>query len=153
MAVISIKTDEENNYLGVELYFYKDNMSEDKLFNTGDVVVDWFHAQRFWFTEVREQDEDESNKIISGTDSVDSFLFNQKDKNYIYGYLHNIEEAPEIKYLTKETPFKARGVIEFGGMELIIPGDKQWDWKEYITYCKNDVKSKTSKRKSKTSTK
>lgn len=148
MAVISIKTN-GNDYLSTTVYYYTNNKSDEKTFNSGDLVVDWFEATRYFLTTVQKQDDEESNKVFSPSMFVSEWIFNQNPVKYQSAYLHlDSDKNFSLKYVGTDYPLWL--AMRANHWEIYVPVNCIWTWEDYKTYCTNPPKPVEAKeRKSK----
>jgi hypothetical protein len=117
--IISIDYDDVDakSYVAVQV---RPRIGEEQVFNTGDFVKDWFHANK-WI--VNNWTDDEIH--LSHSSSVDHFIMDGGGDLYDSRYLSFDEDDEPI-------------LIEFaenGGMEFFIPKDSNMRWEQLKEYC------------------
>ena len=145
MAVISIKT-EGDKYLSTNLYYYTNNRDDFKSFDSGDLVKDWFHATRHYLSVVQNQDDEESNKVISTSYYVGEWIFNQNPVKYKSAYIHlDLNNEFSLKYVSESYPLWL--AMRARHWEVFVPADTDWTWDEYRAYCNTTSETKSNKKK------
>lgn len=123
-AVISIEYDEGNKKnLGYK-YVSISYDNEKKEFASGNFVVDWYNAKKFFVNDL-------SDKVtyMCHSSSVDHFIMDGAP--YDSAYLNFVDGKPVLKYLdrTDEYWFLDRENIT-KGMEIFVPENTKPTWEE-----------------------
>lgn len=129
MGIIRINYDEfdKDSYESVEIKCGDQN----KVFNTGNFVKDWFDMQKFIASE-------ELNETYwSYSSSVDHFITDGAP--YDYGYLHCQNDGYILKYLDRTDPkwYETQSDIS-EGIEFFVPENTQPTWNELKEMCSDD---------------
>jgi hypothetical protein len=145
VAVISIKT-EGDKYLTTKIFYYTNGREDEKEFDSGDLVKDWFHATRHFLATVQNQDDDESNKVISTSYYVGEWIFNQNPVKYKTAFIHlDLDNIFSLKYVSESYPLYL--AMRAKHWEVFVPADSNWNWDQYKTYCNETAKPKSNKTK------
>ena len=125
MAVYGINYVEGNKdleYKSVRIHYGKD---EEKIFDSGNFIKDWFDLMKFIITELQD-----SESHFVGSSDVDHFFMDGADELYDSAYLvFNVQEKKHILYYGR-----VREVQE--GIEFHVPKGTQPTWEELKLMCK-----------------
>jgi hypothetical protein len=128
MAVIRVDCNyDPMEYRGVTIRYR--NLLSLETFNTGNFIIDWYEAIKFFNGDLAVAEE-----FLSYSSSVDEYV--SESKEYMSAYLHVIDGEFVLKYLDRSLPNwweDESGVAE--GIELFVPMDKELTWYEYHTLC------------------
>ncbi len=132
MAAIGINYKEFGNPLNYKsVYIHANSKSENKIFDSGDFVKDWFNAIKYY---IQNQ---ETLVHLSGSSSCDHFIMDGAP--YDSAYLHFDDEGnPDLKYIDegdKDYIHTQREVYE-NGIELFVSKGAKPTWEELKEYCK-----------------
>jgi hypothetical protein len=123
-AFISIEYNEGNKgnlaYKHVSISY--DN--EKKEFSSGNFVVDWFNAKKFFVQELNEKVD-----YMVQSSSVDNFIMDGAP--YDSAYLHFVDDKPVLKYLDRTDKywfFDKEKIAD--GMEIFVPENTKPTWEE-----------------------
>jgi len=125
MAVYGINYDDGNedlNYESVRIHYGKD---EEKLFNSGNFVKDWFDLVKFIIMELSQT---ESHFV--GSSDVDHFFMDGADKLYDEAYLVDATVDGELKSVLSYV-YDGDDHIKF-----YVPKGTQPTWNELKEMCK-----------------
>lgn len=123
MAVIGINYTEPdpNTYESVQISYGKD---EEKIFDSGDFVKDWYELNK-WIT-MEADGELKQEYAFSNSSSVNHFIMDGAP--YISRYLKIDDSGNPL--LVKDYDWMDEGT------EFFIPDGKDWTWEELKKYCK-----------------
>ena len=126
MAVYGINYDEGNKkdlgYESVRISY--GNLDEEKVFNSGNFVKDWFDLIKFIINELSET---ESHFV--GSSSVDHFFMDGADELYDEVYLVEINVDGETKH-------DLTNVYDSDAIKFYVPTGTQPTWVELKELCK-----------------
>ncbi len=95
--------------------------NEEKLFNSGNFVKDWFDLVKFIINELSET---ESHFV--GSSDVDQFFLDGGDKLYDKAYLNTTNSASELKYK----------LVDWDSIKFYVNAGTQPTWEELKEICK-----------------
>jgi len=135
MGIIRIRYGENGKdlpleYERVELSLIK----EEKNFDTGNFVEDWYDMRKFII-----HHENESDFFWSHSSSVDHFIMDGAP--YDSAYLHMVEGKPVLKYFDRSDPkwYLNQADVE-EGIEFFVPENTQPTWEELRKLCNDEKK-------------
>lgn len=113
-------------YESVYLYY-----GEDKIFNSGNFIKDWFDATAFYFRNLADNEQH-----LSMSSSCDHFFFD--GANFDSAYLVMTDDKPILKYVNKsdEHWFISQRDIFEGGIEFFVEAGTKPTWEELKEICK-----------------
>ncbi len=136
MAVIGVNYEEGNkanlNYKSV--YIHATSKKQNKLFDSGDFVKDWFNALKYF------HQNQEKLGHLSGSSTCDHFIMD--GASFSSAYLHIVNGKPVLKYIDykdKNYIHTQREIYE-DGYEYFVAKDTQPTWEELKEYCRNNEK-------------
>lgn len=141
MAFISItydggnEYDEDDNIIEKPIIYRSVNLKtrkEQYTFDSGNFVTDWFNALKKYAL-------DHDNEPLSGSSSVDHFIFD--GAKYDSAYLHIINKQPVLRYIDHSDPnyIFTQGDIYDNGSEYFVPQGLQPTWDKLKAYVKLDL--------------
>ena len=95
--------------------------NEEKLFNSGNFIKDWFDLVKFIINELSET---ESHFV--GSSDVDQFFLDGGDKLYDKAYLNTTNSASELKYK----------LVDWDSIKFYVNAGTQPTWEELKEICK-----------------
>ena len=104
---------------------------EEKIFNAGNFIKDWFDAKLFFNQELMDNE-----PFLSGSSTCDHFHIDGAD--FDSAYLHVVDGKPVLLYVNTEDPnwfLTQRNVYENGWEFFVEPGT-QPTWEELKEICK-----------------
>lgn len=122
MAVYGINYDEGNEqdlgYKSVRIHYGED---EEKVFNSGNFIKDWFDLVKFIIMELNQT---ESHFV--GSSDVDHFFMDGADELYDEACLNINDGDAKLEYVQEE----------LDAIKLYVPKGTQPTWKELKEMCK-----------------
>jgi hypothetical protein len=125
MAVIGINYNEGNpeTYESVRISY--GNLEKEKIFSSGNFVVDWYNLNKWIQNEIEGELKDEHH--FSSSSSVDHFIMD--GANVVSRYLKIKDGKPVLE---SEYDFMDEGT------EFFIPEGENWTWEQLKEYVKNE---------------
>jgi hypothetical protein len=115
-------------YKSVYLY----HQDDEKVFDSGNFIKDWFDAKRFFSQELMD-----TEPHLSASSSCDHFHMDGAD--FDSAYLHVVDGKPVLKYVNTEDPnwFMTQRDVYENGWEFFVKEGTQPTWEELKEICKN----------------
>ena len=124
MAVYGINYDEGNKKdLGYESVRISYGRNQEKIFNSGNFLKDWFDLVKFIVTELSE-----TEYHFTGSSSVDHFFMDGADELYDEAYLVNLT-------VDGETKSGLSYVHDEDSIKFYVPKNTQPTWEELKKIC------------------
>jgi hypothetical protein len=104
---------------------------DDKIFDSGSFIKDWFNAKFFFAKELMDKE-----PHLSGSSTCDHF--HMDGANFDSAYLHMVDDKPVLKYIDHSDPnylFSQRDIYE-NGWEFFVESSTQPTWEELKEMCK-----------------
>lgn len=128
----------------MEVYFYSVNYNEggdntyqsvtvnDKTFDSGNFIVDWFEATKHGLMDANEKD---VPFLKTSSSSVDHFISDTElyDECYL-----NFDDGQPYMYYPDRTLEGWFNDPRLDGIELFVPKGEKWGWDKLKNYCKDE---------------
>jgi len=110
---------------------YLHHQDDEKVFNSGNFIKDWFDAKRFFSQELMD-----TEPHLSASSSCDHFHMDGAD--FDSAYLHVVDGKPVLKYVNTEDPnwFMTQRDVYENGWEFFVEPGTQPTWEELKEICK-----------------
>lgn len=132
MAIINInynKVNDKIEYISTDVSRLNNN---EKIFNSGDFVKDWYQAIKYCLNL--------ENEYFSYLSSIDDFIIDGAPYDSVYLYLDE-NENPILYYPNNSTPENVKEGEEFldskkDKIELFVNRGEKLSWEELLNKCK-----------------
>jgi hypothetical protein len=107
------------------------NGGDEKVFDSGNFIKDWFDAKRFFSKELMDKE-----PYLSGSSTTDHFHMDGAD--FDSAYLHVVDDKPVLMYVDREDPnwFMTQRDVYENGWEFFVEPGTQPTWEQLKEICK-----------------